>query len=81
MELFNLSDDVICRIMIQYIDNSKVNQKKIKFIGSVRLNKISENINRPVLFGVNKKDVDYVDENGNTTLMFACNRIMRDIGS
>jgi ankyrin repeat protein len=86
MELFDLSYDVIRQIMIFYIDNSKVNQKKIEFIGSRLLNEISENINinEPIIFEliienklnkiqlINKEDVEYVDKYGNTTLMWAC---------
>jgi hypothetical protein len=86
MELFDLSYDVIRQIMIFYIDNSEVNQNKIKFIGSRLLNEISKDINisRQKIFELiieckldaiqltNEKDVDYVDKFGNTTLMCAC---------
>jgi ankyrin repeat protein len=82
MELFDIPPDVIRQIMIFYIDNSKVNQKKIEFIGSRRLNEISEsiniNINIPTMLELllsnddDIRDVDYVDGNGNTALIYAC---------
>lgn len=52
MELFDLSRDVLRQIMISYVDNSKVNQVKIKFIGSNILNNINNDINfcEPELF-------------------------------
>jgi ankyrin repeat protein len=89
MELLDLSNDVLRQIMIYYIDNSKVNQKKIKLIGSQQLNGINEKINirEPKIISdfychstveINEDD-NYVDDDGYTTLMYACSYGISDV--
>lgn len=94
MELLDISSDVIRQIMIYYIDNSRVNQKKILFIGSHILNEINKeiNISEPELFKacenndiinilelINEEDVKYVDDEGITPLMVACRFYMHEV--
>lgn len=94
MKLLDLSSDVLRQIMIYYIDNSKLNQKKIKFIGSKGLNGINETINikKPRIYDVcwnpneevseliSEEDTNYVDDYGDTFLMISCrNNIMKYI--
>lgn len=90
MELLDLSSDVIRQIMIYYIDNSKVNQTKISFIGSRQLNEINEEINikeplsfeaikKGVTIEMNEEDANYVDENGFTSLIVSCQNKMQDV--
>jgi hypothetical protein len=87
MELLDLSHDVLRQIMIHYIDNSKVNQLKLKFIGSHLLNEIVFDsllfqvpplIDACIIFDndlsfvqFDNIDCKYVDENGSTSLMYA----------
>jgi ankyrin repeat protein len=92
MELFDLSNDVIRQIMIFYIDDSKVNQNKIKIIGSQLLNDISNDIyiEKLQFFDTHKKkyimdmliDTEYVsrvDEYGYTDLMVVCIHEMMEV--
>jgi ankyrin repeat protein len=94
MELLDLSNDVIRQIMIYYIDNSKINQNKIKFIGSHQLNEINEDINiiTPPLYIackcketnnalplISREDCNYVSIGGYTSLICACINEMSDI--
>jgi ankyrin repeat protein len=104
MELLDLSHDVLRQIMIYYVNNSKVNQKKIEFIGSHKLNEVNNNINEivPLLFDacknnndrnmntlhgmfydeknalqlINEYDSTFIDEYGDTSLMWACRNAM-----
>jgi ankyrin repeat protein len=94
MELLELSKDVIRQIMICYCDNSKVNQNKIKFIGSKILNEISDEINihesafyeackrnreTNALQLINDEDCSYVSERGYTPLFLTCVLNMNDV--
>lgn len=84
MELFDLSNDVIRQIMIFYIDDSKVNQNKIKIIGSQLLNDISNDIYISEqqfynIFTINEENITYVDESGYTALMNVCYNKMTEM--
>jgi ankyrin repeat protein len=92
MELSDISHDVLRQILIYYIDNSKINQIKIKFIGSKVLNEVNNNIqlNKPPLYeacligssgsAMNHIDeCDFVSENGYTPLMVACKHRMSEL--